>query len=37
MTILTCVGGPTVPVELDGWHILTDPAFAPAGRRCGFV
>ncbi|GII54407.1 MBL fold metallo-hydrolase [Planotetraspora thailandica] len=36
MTTLTHVGGPTVLMELDGWRILTDPTFDPAGRRYGF-
>ncbi|MEO3854169.1 MBL fold metallo-hydrolase [Acrocarpospora sp. B8E8] len=36
MTTLTHVGGPTVLLELDGWRVLTDPTFDPAGRRYGF-
>ncbi|GAA4586169.1 MBL fold metallo-hydrolase [Planotetraspora phitsanulokensis] len=36
MTTLTHVGGPTVLMELDGWRILTDPTFDPAGWRYGF-
>lgn len=34
--ILTHVGGPTVLVELDGWHLLTDPTFDPAGGHYAF-
>jgi L-ascorbate metabolism protein UlaG (beta-lactamase superfamily) len=34
--ILTHVGGPTVLVELDGWRLLTDPTFDPAGGRYAF-
>jgi L-ascorbate metabolism protein UlaG (beta-lactamase superfamily) len=33
---LTHLGGPTVLVELDGWRILTDPTFDPAGRTYSF-
>ena len=33
---LTHIGGPTVLVELEGWRILTDPTFDPAGRRYSF-
>lgn len=33
---LTHLGGPTVLVETQGWRILTDPTFDPAGGRYGF-
>ena len=33
---LTRIGGPTVLVELDGWRLLVDPTFDPAGRRYSF-
>ncbi|MEE6260071.1 MBL fold metallo-hydrolase [Plantactinospora sonchi] len=33
---LTHIGGPTVLIEFDGWRILTDPTFDPAGRRYAF-
>ena len=33
---LTLVGGPTVLLEFDGWRLLTDPTFDPAGRRYAF-
>jgi len=33
---LTRIGGPTVLVELDGWHILIDPTFDAPGRRYSF-
>ncbi|MGI9822924.1 MBL fold metallo-hydrolase [Agromyces sp. Marseille-Q5079] len=33
---LTRIGGPTVLVELDGWRILVDPTFDPAGRHYEF-
>jgi L-ascorbate metabolism protein UlaG (beta-lactamase superfamily) len=33
---LTRIGGPTVLVEFDGWRILVDPTFDPAGRRYSF-
>jgi L-ascorbate metabolism protein UlaG (beta-lactamase superfamily) len=35
--ILTHVGGPTVLVDLDGWRLLTDPTFDPAGGHYAFV
>ncbi|WP_116948911.1 MBL fold metallo-hydrolase [Jiangella endophytica] len=35
--ILTHIGGPTVLVELDGWRLLTDPTFDPAGGRYAFA
>ncbi|SDT07842.1 MBL fold metallo-hydrolase [Jiangella sp. DSM 45060] len=34
--IVTHVGGPTVLVEVDGWRLLTDPTFDPAGGRYAF-
>jgi L-ascorbate metabolism protein UlaG (beta-lactamase superfamily) len=34
--ILTHIGGPTVLVEVDGWRLLTDPTFDPAGGRYAF-
>ncbi|WP_131105493.1 MBL fold metallo-hydrolase [Ornithinimicrobium sufpigmenti] len=34
--ILTHIGGPTVLIELDGWHLLTDPTFDPAGGHYDF-
>ncbi len=33
---LTHLGGPSVLVELDGWRLLSDPTFDPAGRRYAF-
>ena len=33
---LTHVGGPTVLVEVAGWHLLVDPTFDPPGRRYSF-
>ena len=33
---ITRVGGPTVLLEIDGWTILTDPTFDPAGRTYAF-
>ncbi|ANJ28703.1 MBL fold metallo-hydrolase [Agromyces aureus] len=33
---LTRIGGPTVLVELDGWRLLIDPTFDPAGRHYAF-
>ncbi|MFE6964139.1 MBL fold metallo-hydrolase [Agromyces sp. NPDC057679] len=33
---LTRIGGPTVLVELDGWRLLVDPTFDPAGGRYSF-
>ncbi|SEE87032.1 MBL fold metallo-hydrolase [Jiangella alba] len=35
--ILTHIGGPTVLVEVDGWRLLTDPTFDPAGGRYAFA
>lgn len=34
--ILTHIGGPTVLIEVDGWRLLTDPTFDPAGGRYAF-
>jgi L-ascorbate metabolism protein UlaG (beta-lactamase superfamily) len=34
--ILTHVGGPTVLIEIDGWRLLTDPTFDPAGGHYTF-
>jgi L-ascorbate metabolism protein UlaG (beta-lactamase superfamily) len=34
--ILTHIGGPTVLVEVDGWRLLTDPTFDPAGGHYAF-
>ena len=33
---ITHVGGPTAPIELDGWRLLTDPTFGAPGRRYPF-
>jgi hypothetical protein len=33
---LTHVGGPTVLIEVEGWRLLTDPAFDDPGRRYAF-
>jgi L-ascorbate metabolism protein UlaG (beta-lactamase superfamily) len=33
---LTHIGGPTVLIELDGWRLLTDPTFDPAGGEYRF-
>jgi L-ascorbate metabolism protein UlaG (beta-lactamase superfamily) len=33
---LTHIGGPTVLIELDGWRLLTDPTFDPAGGAYRF-
>jgi L-ascorbate metabolism protein UlaG (beta-lactamase superfamily) len=33
---LTHIGGPTVLIEVDGWRLLTDPTFDPAGRDYRF-
>ena len=33
---LTHIGGPTVLVEVAGWHLLVDPTFDPPGRRYSF-
>ena len=34
--ILTHVGGPTLLLEVDGWSLLTDPTFDPAGGHYAF-
>ncbi len=34
--IITHVGGPTVLIEVDGWRLLTDPTFDPAGGHYDF-
>ena len=34
--ILTHVGGPTLLLEVDGWRLLTDPTFDPAGGHYDF-
>jgi len=33
---LTHIGGPTVLIEIDGWRLLTDPTFDPAGGKYNF-
>ena len=33
---LTHIGGPTVLIEFDGWRLLTDPTFDPAGGKYRF-
>ena len=33
---LTRIGGPTVLIEVDGWRLLVDPTFDPAGRQYSF-
>ncbi|HEY1356184.1 MAG TPA: MBL fold metallo-hydrolase [Solirubrobacterales bacterium] len=33
---LTHIGGPTVLIEIDGWRLLTDPTFDPAGGSYRF-
>ena len=33
---VTHIGGPTVLVEVAGWHLLVDPTFDPPGRRYAF-
>jgi L-ascorbate metabolism protein UlaG (beta-lactamase superfamily) len=33
---LTHIGGPTVLIEVDGWRLLTDPTFDPAGADYKF-
>ncbi|HEX3360631.1 MAG TPA: hypothetical protein VHS74_06515 [Solirubrobacterales bacterium] len=33
---LTHIGGPTLLIEVDGWRILTDPTFDPAGGKYNF-
>ena len=34
--IITHIGGPTTLVEVDGWWLLTDPTFDPAGGHYDF-
>lgn len=34
--ILTHIGGPTLLLEVDGWRLLTDPTFDPAGGHYDF-
>ena len=34
--LITHVGGPTVLLELEGWRLLTDPTFDPAGGHYRF-
>jgi L-ascorbate metabolism protein UlaG (beta-lactamase superfamily) len=34
--ILTHIGGPTTLIEVDGWRLLTDPTFDPAGGHYDF-
>jgi L-ascorbate metabolism protein UlaG (beta-lactamase superfamily) len=34
--IVTHIGGPTALVEVDGWRLLTDPTFDPAGGHYDF-
>jgi L-ascorbate metabolism protein UlaG (beta-lactamase superfamily) len=33
---VTHIGGPTILIEVDGWRILTDPTFDPAGGSYRF-
>jgi len=33
---ITHIGGPTVLIEIGGWHLLTDPTFDQPGRRYNF-
>jgi L-ascorbate metabolism protein UlaG (beta-lactamase superfamily) len=33
---LTHIGGPTLLIEVDGWRVLTDPTFDPAGGKYNF-
>ena len=33
---VTHIGGPTVLIEVDGWRLLTDPTFDPAGGKYRF-
>ena len=33
---LTHIGGPTVLLEIEGWRLLTDPTFDPAGGKYRF-
>lgn len=34
--ILTHIGGPTTLIEVEGWRLLTDPTFDPAGGHYDF-
>ena len=34
--IITHIGGPTALIEVDGWRLLTDPTFDPAGGHYEF-
>lgn len=34
--IVTHIGGPTALIEVDGWRLLTDPTFDPAGGHYDF-
>jgi L-ascorbate metabolism protein UlaG (beta-lactamase superfamily) len=34
--VITHIGGPTALIEIDGWRLLTDPTFDPAGERWHF-
>ncbi len=34
--IVTHIGGPTALIEIDGWRLLTDPTFDPAGGHYNF-
>jgi L-ascorbate metabolism protein UlaG (beta-lactamase superfamily) len=34
--IITHIGGPTTLIEFDGWRLLTDPTFDPAGGHYDF-
>jgi len=34
--IITHIGGPTALIEVDGWRLLTDPTFDPAGGHYDF-
>lgn len=34
---ITRIGGPTAFIEWEGWRILTDPTFDPAGRKYSFA
>jgi L-ascorbate metabolism protein UlaG (beta-lactamase superfamily) len=37
MTVrITHIGGPTALIEVGKWRLLTDPTFAPPGRRYSF-
>lgn len=33
---VTHIGGPTALIAVDGWRLLTDPTFDPAGERWNF-